>query len=86
MLFGQCKTMVRECRHGLGEGPGAPCTLSNPSWEEEEHEVGLEGLYLNQAIGARLDVRRRYLPVPQAAVPTSPAIPWYIKTVNGWTA
>lgn len=84
MLFGRCKSMVRERRHGLGEGPGAPSTLSNPSWEEEEREVGLEGSYLNQAVGAWLDARHRCLPLPQAAAATSPAISWHIKTVDGW--
>lgn len=83
-FFGQCKTMVREHRHGLGEGPGAPSTLSNPSWEEEECKVGLEGSYLKQAVGAWLHVRLRCLPAQQAAVAMHPTLLWHIKTVNGW--
>lgn len=84
MLFGQCKSMVHEHSRGLGEALGAPSTLNNPPWEEEEHEVGLEVSYLNQAVGARLDVRHQCLRAPQGVQATCPALPWHIKTVNGW--
>lgn len=59
MLFGRCKSAVRERRCGLGEGLGALSTPSIPSWEEEEHEGELEGSYRNQDVGVWLDVRHR---------------------------